>query len=102
MCTGIGVFHKGTHLVIHSIFGPWIALRFALVLNVAWSSQLSLGATRPCEAISCFSEEEGKRADLLLAGKEYSPELHIRARKIFSVSENVVYDDDQINYHYHT
>jgi hypothetical protein len=89
-------------MVIHPTFGPWIALRFALVLNVAWSSQLSLHATKPvCNERMCFSEEEGKKAELFMEGKEYSPELHVQARKMFSVSENVVYDDEQINYHYH-
>ncbi|KAJ1393485.1 hypothetical protein B484DRAFT_425444, partial [Ochromonadaceae sp. CCMP2298] len=30
---GGGVFHPGTHLLLHPRFGPWAALRFAVVLD---------------------------------------------------------------------
>ena len=42
IATNIGTYHNGTSLIIHPLYGPWIGLRFALVVDVPYDMQLDL------------------------------------------------------------
>lgn len=40
--TRLGKYHKGTSLIIHPVYGPWVALRLALLIDIPYDAQLEL------------------------------------------------------------
>lgn len=99
--TDIGVYSNDLKLVIHPIYGPWFALRFALLIDCdnIDPNELNLALeNRPICNLE-LNEEEFKEAAKYLS-EEYDPLSHILARKSISLGSNEMYDDDQIAYHY--
>lgn len=117
VATGVGVLHKETHLVLHQHFGPWIALRFALVLPLPAGTEehtcmadVRRAITEDSEILSdasglSLAEDESQRvAEVMrrmMPGSSYDVSIFMEARKSFSVGKAFMYDEDHMAYHYH-
>lgn len=124
VATGIGVFHNESHMVLHHRYGPWVALRLALVLP---SPTLPAGGKGCCmggelqawlraakvdydawvvnlSSEFLLGEEESQRAAEVvqrgLEGGEDATAVFLRARKSFSTGQAFMYDDEQMLFHY--
>ena len=113
--TDVGIYHKESHMVIHKCFGPWFALRFALVLQVHHDDEMSLKAyieEIKTENQSILSNTDGftlddndyQRVTAIIRKNEsavtYDAHLFLEARKSFSHGKCFMYDDEQVIYHY--
>jgi methylmalonic aciduria homocystinuria type C protein len=94
------------HLSVHPIFGPWIALRAVIVVDVDGPSGAAPAMATPCEQCSTQCEPAFARA----AGPLIAPvnqeavtphwRLWVAARDACPVGREHRYDDTQIGYHY--
>jgi hypothetical protein len=104
VATGIGVYSDDIKLVIHPKFGPWFALRFALIIDSDWNLQSLINCQLP--TVSSFTLEninfESAKFFLIdgLNGDRYDPSRHIAARKSVPIGMTEMYSDEQIAYHY--
>lgn len=103
--TGIGVYSEDMKLVIHPIFGPWFALRFALILDADWNPQQSLPGRLPIASSFSLENVNFENVKSLLSdglvGDRYDPYRHIAARRSIPIGLEEAYSDEQIAYHYH-
>jgi hypothetical protein len=117
VATGVGVLHPETHLILHPQFGPWIALRFALVLRVPGAEDahsleeyISSAREEHPELLRdargfCLDSDESRRAvDVLQTStstcRSYDVSTFLKARKSFLVGKSFMYDEEQMAYHY--
>jgi hypothetical protein len=109
VATGIGAYSDEIKLVIHPIYGPWFALRFALLIDCEWDQQSNLISHRSIDTFSLegvdFSEAKellSTSADGTLAGGGgFDPFSHIAARRSITIGSDEIYSEEQILYHYH-
>lgn len=92
-----------SHLCVHTTFGPWIALRAAVVLDLPSDAPLPAHPAAPCEcADHCLPMLE--RA--LAAGEATSSDviehwrLWVAMRDACPIGRDHRYTDEQIAYHY--
>jgi hypothetical protein len=95
--TNIGILHRESQLVIHPTFGPWIALRFALILEIPFPES----SQHTSHHNFALDPDESLTVADILSGHEYDPLRHIRARQAFTTGRDYKYSDEQICYHYH-
>lgn len=95
--TKIGILHPESQLIIHKTFGPWIAFRFALVLEIPYDSEIMRDEN---SSFTIDPTESSAVADIL-RGREYHPLRHIKARRTFRTGSAYAYSDEQTCYHYH-
>jgi hypothetical protein len=104
VATGIGVYSDEIKLVIHPKFGPWFALRFALIIDSDWNSHsLSISRLPVASSFSLDNIDFNIAKSLLvdgLMGDRYDPYRHIAARRSVPIGLAEVYSDEQIAYHY--
>jgi hypothetical protein len=104
--TGIGIYSDDIKLVIHPIYGPWFALRFALLIDCEWDQQSYLISNYPVSSFSLDGVEFCRAKDILSAqntddGGGYDPLTHIAARRSVPIGSGEIYSEEQIAYHYH-
>lgn len=130
VATGLGAMHKESHMVLHRRFGPWMALRLALVFPCSPKPENGVQEVYCREDIEAFVRsvktehdelvvndnlvkfdvQEGESrvaAEIIRLGLEdaESREVNVgmvflKARKSFSTGKHFMYDDDQMQYHY--
>lgn len=117
VATAVGVLHADSHLVLHPQYGPWLALRVALVFGMpgcsgvdprALQDFVSTARAQHSEVVSdatglVLQEGEGRRAAEILSTRKdgsYDKAIYQEARKSFVTGRAHMYDDDQMTYHY--
>jgi methylmalonic aciduria homocystinuria type C protein len=102
---GVAYLSPG-HLSVHPIFGPWIALRAALVVDVAGPPDPAPVLLRTCDDCDVRCEPAFARAAATLvepvnqAAVTPHWQLWLAARDACPVGREHRYDDAQIGYHY--
>jgi methylmalonic aciduria homocystinuria type C protein len=93
-----------SHLCVHPIYGPWIALRAAIVADVDGPTPAPPPARQPCD---CAAGCGAAFARALAAGPPRSAEelrerwrLWLAARDACLIGRAHRYGDDQLRYHY--
>ena len=97
--TSIGVLHSPSQLVVHHTYGPWIGLRFAIVLKLSMEN-ICLNDLNENSEFSLDASESAAVA-MVLQDQPYNALLHIAARRAFSTGAAHAYSDEQLSYHYH-
>mmetsp|Transcript_26930 Transcript_26930/g.50308 ORF Transcript_26930/g.50308 Transcript_26930/m.50308 type:complete len:251 (-) Transcript_26930:129-881(-) len=123
VATGTGVFHEESHMVLHHRFGPWVALRLALVLPCPVLSGSGGGSCEGGELQAwiraaktdydawvvnhstdfLLEEESARAAEVVQRGLEGGSDVaavFLQARKSFSTGKASMYDDEQMLFHY--
>lgn len=94
------------HLSVHPTFGPWIALRAAIVVDVAGPSLAPPALAPPCDdcQLRCAPAFAHAAATLVEPVNQaaVTPHWHLwlAARDACPIGRTYRYDDDQIGYHY--
>ena len=100
----MGVMHPSSQLVVHPVFGPWFALRFALVVRAHCSSDDSSLVTTlfpPAPPHFALGADETAAVARILDGQScYDPLRHVATRRAFITGKEHSYSDEQISYHY--
>lgn len=98
--TGLAQLSPG-HLVVHPVYGPWIALRAAITFDAVGPAGSSIPIGQVCDACAGACSPAFERARGLLgdgAGGDWHDWL--ACRDACPIGREHRYDDDQIAYHY--
>ena len=96
-----------SYLSVHATYGPWIALRAAVVVDVDGSSEVAPAPSNPCSDCEKDCLPKLQRA-LLASGPELNAaggvqqhwQLWLAVRDACPVGQSHRYSDGQIRYHY--
>ncbi len=95
-----------SHLAIHALHGPWIALRAVVVVDVAGPEGPAMAPERPCQACSAPCMPALAHA-LAASGSALSPEsvaahadAWVAVRDACPVGQGSRYGNSQLAYHY--
>lgn len=94
-----------SHLVIHPIHGPWLALRAVVVIDVS-GPEAATAAARPCDTCSAPCVPALERALVASGPKLDSQSVSANARAWIAVRDACPigrasrYGEDQLRYHY--
>lgn len=95
VATGLGTLAP-TQLVIHPVYGPWFALRAAIVGD----GEPVARAARPAPACTCAAPCREAFARASVARGPESWRAWLAVRDACPVGREHRYDDDQLEYHY--
>jgi len=107
MChiAGLAFLSPSAYLNIHSLYGPWIGLRAALVFDMDGPEQ-SIPLSHPCPSDEPAFE---KAVQLAVQASKYSNlftmplpawKHWLAVRDVCSIGKDYRYSEDQIEYHY--
>lgn len=97
-----------SHLSVHPVYGPWIALRAVVVVDVELADPAPALASRPCDACArpCMPAFEEALRVATATGAQLGAAIRddfrpwVRVREVCPVGQAHGYGEGQIEYHY--